>query len=317
MNDDKVKRSIIDRDRLPALFPTHRHSPEFWEQLGRTIATYGFLEEVLGRAIFAFTGTRSYRADEIDAAFQAWLPQLEHALTDQLWNLAESYGKAAHENPATTTENVGELVEHIKKATVIRNVLCHGSWQTPNADGASLPLFVNRQKQVFDTAIDITYLKQVQAHVAELACCVIDSVTHIGWQFPGSAGPGKPIMQQAHSTEAFMGNEALEQKFHEAMFTIYQRAKDEAKYNATRFLDMITKDRVLMVAKMLINAPKVSDGYTELYMRERLDLTVEAEVVDHTVWHPLFDPTEIERARDRLRKYGYKFTPQVQSGLAR
>jgi hypothetical protein len=156
----------------------------------------GFLEEILGKAIFALTATRNYSPDEIDAAYQAWLLQLERALTDQLSNLAESYGAAARNNPATTTENVDELVEEIKKATVIRNVLCHGSWRTPNASGASVPLFVNREKQVFDTAIDIAYLEQVQTHVAELACSVIDTVTHMGWQFPGGAGPGKPIMEQ-------------------------------------------------------------------------------------------------------------------------
>jgi hypothetical protein len=192
-----VNRSIVDRHKLPRSFPTHAHSPQFWEQLGRTIATYGFLEEVLGKAIFAFTATRSYSTDEIDAAYQAWLPQLERALTDQLWNLAESYGKAARDNPATTTENVGELVEHIKKASILRNVLCHGSWRKPNANGASVPLFVNRQKQVFDTAIDIAYLAQLQGHVVELACSVIDSVTHMGWQFPGGVGSGKPIIQQS------------------------------------------------------------------------------------------------------------------------
>src|SRR3954451_19014105 len=110
MNEDEVKRSIIDRDQLPPFFPTHRHSPEFWEHLGRTVASYGFLEEVLGKAIFAFTATRNYSPDEIDAAYQAWLPQLELALTNQLWNLSESYGKAARNNPASTTENVDELV---------------------------------------------------------------------------------------------------------------------------------------------------------------------------------------------------------------
>ena len=197
MHDDEVARSIIDREKLPRLFPTHRHSPEFWEQLGRTIATYGFLEEVLGKAIFAFTATRNYSPDEIDAAYQAWLPQLERALTDQLWNLAESYGAVARDNPATTTENINELVEYIKEATVIRNVLCHGSWPTPNDNGASVPLFVNRQNEVFDTAIDIAFLKRVQAHVAELACSVIDTVTHMGWQFPGGAGPGMPIMERS------------------------------------------------------------------------------------------------------------------------
>lgn len=88
MNADEAKRSIIDRDNLPPLFPTHRHSPEFWEHLGRTISTYGFLEEVLGKAIFAFTAGRVDGHDEIDAAYQTWFPQLERALTDQLWNLA-------------------------------------------------------------------------------------------------------------------------------------------------------------------------------------------------------------------------------------
>lgn len=189
----ETKRSIIDRTRLPPLFPTHRHSPEFWEHLGRAVAAYGFLEEVLGRAIFAFTATRNYGPDEVETAYEAWLAQLERALTDQLWKLAESYGKAAHENPATTTVNVDELVEDIKKATVIRNVLCHGSWPAPDASGASIPRFVNRQKQVFNTAIDVAYLQKIQVHVAELAVRVIDTVTHMGWQFPGGGGPGVPI----------------------------------------------------------------------------------------------------------------------------
>lgn len=176
------------------MFPTHGHSPEFWEQLGRTIATFGFLEEVLGKAIFAFTATREYSPEEVDAAYQAWVPQLERALTDQLWNLTEAFSKAARDNPATTTENIGELIEDLKKANVIRNVLCHGSWRLPDENGASVPLFINWKKEKFDTAIDLAYLKQVQANVVGLICTIIDTVMHMGWQFPGGAGPGKPIM---------------------------------------------------------------------------------------------------------------------------
>lgn len=192
--DDEVRRAIINRDKLPPMFPTHGHSPEFWEHLGRTVATFGFLEEVLRKAIFALTVTRQYSSEEIDAAYQAWLPQLERALTDQLCNLAESFGKAARDNPETTTENIRDLVEDIKKARVVRNVLCHGSWRLPDENGASMPLFLNPDKEKFNTVIDLAYLKQVQAHVVDLICSVIDTVTHMGWQFPGGAGPGKPIM---------------------------------------------------------------------------------------------------------------------------
>ena len=190
---ESTNRVIIDRDSLPDLYPTHRHSPEFWEHLGRAIASFGFLEEVLGKAIFAFTATRRYSEDEILSAYEAWLPKLERALTDQLVNLAEAYGKAAREHPDTSTENISDLVEDIKAAAALRNVLCHGSWRTPDTEGKSVPLFVNRKKEVFETPINVAYLQEVQAGVAELACNVIDTVTNMGWQFPGGPGPGKRI----------------------------------------------------------------------------------------------------------------------------
>lgn len=196
MSDDEINRTIIDRSSLPSMFPTHRHSPEFWEHLGRAIASFGFLEEVLGKAIFAFTATRHYSDEEIDAAYEAWLPKLERALTDQLYNLAEAYGKAARDNPDTTTENINDLVEDIKGAAVIRNVLCHGSWRSPDAGGSSVPLFVNRQKEIFETPINVAYLQQIQRGVADLTCSIVDTVTHMGWQFPGGAGPGKPIWEK-------------------------------------------------------------------------------------------------------------------------
>jgi len=190
---DTVKRSLVHRNSLPELFPTNFHSPLFWEQLGRTIATFGFLEEVLGKAIFAFTATRKYQAQQIEDAYEAWLPRLERALTDPLYNLADSYGNAVRENQDSTIENVGELVESIKKAATLRNVLCHASWRVPDIEGKSLPLFVNRNKEIFETKIDVPFLRQVQDHVRDLACDVIDTVTQIGWQFPGGVGPGKTI----------------------------------------------------------------------------------------------------------------------------
>jgi hypothetical protein len=191
---DELKRAITDRVNLPGMFPTHRHTPEFWEHLGRAIASFGFLEEVLGKAIFAFTGTRQYPPDKIDVAYDAWLPKLEKALTDQLWNLIEVYGKVVREHPKTTTQNVDDLVKAMKAAAAWRNVLCHASWRTPDENGASVPFFVNKQKERCSTPVDIDFLMKIQMEAAALACDVIDTVTHMGWQFPGGAGPGKPIM---------------------------------------------------------------------------------------------------------------------------
>jgi hypothetical protein len=176
------------------MFPTHNHGPEFWEHLGRTIASFGFLEETLGKAIFAFTATRNYNEHEIEDAYEVWQKKLERALTGQLVNLAEEYCKATRDNPNTTTETVSDLVKEIKEAAKIRNVLCHGSWRPPEGNGASTPFFVNRNLEIFETPIDVAYLRQVQAHVAELSCHVINTVTHMGWQFPGTPGTGKKIL---------------------------------------------------------------------------------------------------------------------------
>jgi hypothetical protein len=62
----------------------------------------------------------------------------------------------------------------------------------------------------------------------------------------------------------------------------------------------------LATAKYLINALKPSDGYTHLYERGRLDLTVEAMVVENPKWHPLFTGEELTKAKKRLVDYGYR-----------
>ncbi len=198
MTESKPKRFVVDDQKLPTDFPTHKHAPEFWEALSRTVATFGFLEEVLGKAIFAFTATRHISSEESEEEFKKWLPTLERALTDPLSSLIDSYVRAVQANTGATITNLDDLVDNLRKASTIRNVLCHGSWRAPDERGRSLPLFVNRKKEQFQTLIDVAFLRQVQKHVTELVCAVMNSVTHVGWQFPGSSGPGLPIWQRPH-----------------------------------------------------------------------------------------------------------------------
>jgi|ERR1035437_1293984 hypothetical protein len=98
---------------------------------------------------------------------------------------------------------------------------------------------------------------------------------------------------------------ALEEQFDEEMLSIYQRARSEAHYNAARFLTMLHEHRGLETARLLIHAATVSDGYTALYLRGRLDLTVEAMIYDNPKWHPLFTPDELAACKKRLKDYQY------------
>jgi len=181
---------------LPKDFPTHLHPAEFWEELGRVVASFGFLEEALGKAIFSFTATREYPEAELTAAYEKWLPTLQRALSDPLGGLINSYAKAVRHHGKATVSNLDDLLADLRAASAVRNVLCHGSWRPPDAHGRSLPFYVNRKDEIFETPIDIAFLRRTRAHVVELACAVMNTVTHMGWQFPGSSGPGVPIMSR-------------------------------------------------------------------------------------------------------------------------
>ena len=98
-------------------------------------------------------------------------------------------------------------------------------------------------------------------------------------------------------------NQPLELEFHEAMLNIYRKAKSEAKYNAVRFLQMVTDHGGLETAHILINSDTVSEGYTALWERGRLDLTVEAMILDNEKYHSLFSEEELAICAKRLKQY--------------
>ncbi|MFP8778496.1 hypothetical protein [Hydrogenophaga sp. RWCD_12] len=192
----------IDRKALPTDFPTHTHSAEFWVELGRTVATFGFLEEVLVKAYFAITGTTScelHTDEEAAAAVENWSEQLALAMADTLTPLAEKYAAAVRRSTAANFSGIGALEDSLKAIAKIRNAVCHGSWGKPDSSGASTLFYFSRpgkkvsNLQKFETRIDIPWLKQLRAATLDLACDVIDSVTATGYQFPSSYGPGEPI----------------------------------------------------------------------------------------------------------------------------
>ena len=99
----------------------------------------------------------------------------------------------------------------------------------------------------------------------------------------------------------------LEVKFHQAMLGIYEAALKEAKYPATRFRQMVLERGGLATAFYLLDSKPeaVSEGFVELALRKRLDLTVES-LVQEDQWRPLFSETQLKTAKHRLREYPSK-----------
>lgn len=96
----------------------------------------------------------------------------------------------------------------------------------------------------------------------------------------------------------------LERHFAKAMQEVYVRAKEEAGYTPTYYLQMLQELGALGAARRLLASARVSDGFTALWERGRLDLTVENTMLKPE-FAELFADDELETARRRLADYGF------------
>ena len=184
---------VIDRDELDPDFPTQFQSTELWEELGRTVSSFGFLEEMLGKAIYALTGTEEFDPEGAPEAFNNWIKTLEKALTGTLGALIIRYAQALSENQRTKGNDCSDQIAGLEQAKDIRNALCHGSWGKPDHEGRTVPKFVNRKLAIFELPVDCDFLRQTRAALRHMICDVLDSVTSVGYQFPGSSSPGEQL----------------------------------------------------------------------------------------------------------------------------
>jgi predicted HNH restriction endonuclease len=92
------------------------------------------------------------------------------------------------------------------------------------------------------------------------------------------------------------------------MYELYERAKSEYGYNATRFLRKLRADGGLAAARMVLRRRGSGDsppkGLIAMVDRGGVELTVEATVLQRP-WGQLFTKEGREIARCRLARYGY------------
>ena len=87
-------------------------------------------------------------------------------------------------------------------------------------------------------------------------------------------------------------------QFHREMLRLYREAASFGYY-PTRFLEMVNAEGGVNAAKKLLRESTVSDGFRRLWEEDRLDLSVEAVVLNPS-WEALFTSEELAVARGRL-----------------
>ena len=103
-----------------------------------------------------------------------------------------------------------------------------------------------------------------------------------------------------------MADLEMEKRFHAEMLEIYERGKTEVKYTATRFRQMVLAKGGVATARYLLESkPKdVSEGYVQLALAQRLDLSVEALALKDE-WKSLFTDEQRKTAMMRLKTSNY------------
>jgi hypothetical protein len=97
----------------------------------------------------------------------------------------------------------------------------------------------------------------------------------------------------------------LGKKFSAQVTSLTEKARNEAKYNSARHASMLSNHGGLETARILLRAETPGEFFKSLWQRKRLDLSVEALVIENPAFHPLFTESEIATARSRLRQCNY------------
>ena len=187
----------VERNKLPAEWPTHRGTPAFWEELGRTVAAFGFLEDTLARACFALTATREYAdSGEAEAAFPKWRTKLERSLTDTLASLTSKIGEAFENDDRVPADVGSDIVRRLHKLAVWRNALCHGAWVRFDADGSAWLRYFRRTgdgPEALDRSLSSEEIASIRAGAVDVTICLVDVVAHTGVRFPGTTPPSMDV----------------------------------------------------------------------------------------------------------------------------
>jgi 5-methylcytosine-specific restriction protein A len=96
--------------------------------------------------------------------------------------------------------------------------------------------------------------------------------------------------------------------FTERALQIYEDARTQIGYVASRFRQKIIRDGGLAAAKHWLRPSKATEGFRRLLDEDCLHLSVEA-VALQPPWNALFTPEELATARDRLALFGYFSAP--------
>lgn len=144
---------------------THFTLPaDFAAGLGQCVASFGWLEEIIKRAIYALD--RARLADDLTPEeLQAWLTRMGSLADDSLGTLIEQLDAAMRRHPGLRDRN--RITDRLGEIRLYRNLLCHASWRPTERKTHWHPAFVSARGEVQPVPMALEDLERIRAQTVE------------------------------------------------------------------------------------------------------------------------------------------------------
>ena len=176
----------IDRSILHADWPLSRDNTAFWEELGKTVAAFGYLENELISACYSLTAPPANPNDltpEQVPAYLKWYAEVEAFRGDAMYVLTERFGKLLKEDGRVPHAVRADLRKRLDELRHWRNALCHGAWFGFSGDGAGvLSHYYREGKRMvqFPPMVSVQDLADLRARIVDATLRVAETSSVAG-----------------------------------------------------------------------------------------------------------------------------------------
>ncbi|QFQ88160.1 hypothetical protein F8A10_11610 [Paracoccus kondratievae] len=166
--------------RIGAPPETHYTLPsDFSAALGQCVASFGWLEEIIKRTIYALD--RARLADDLtEEELQTWLSRMSNLADDSMGTLIEQLDAAMRRHPGLRDRN--RITDHLGEIRLHRNLLCHASWRPTEERGRWHPAFVNTKGDVQRDPLSVDDLNRIRENTVEIGARVLRVMRATGVQ---------------------------------------------------------------------------------------------------------------------------------------
>ena len=185
---ERLRRCLpVDRGAFPHDWPVNQGPPEFWQELGKTIAAFGHLERMLASTCHALLTTservEAFLASPTKEAASRWARRLLSSRVDPMHGLISELDKVLREAGHVPHAVREDLVSDLRVLRPWRNALCHGAWLDIDEDGCGhLEHFFkeHRTPVPFEPKLALEDLSGIRAMTVDLTFRVADAASISG-----------------------------------------------------------------------------------------------------------------------------------------